>query len=86
MKEEQNMSYMTKMKTCLKQTGQLHTLRKNNGYKEKQKEKDRKNKRQKLGSWTLITREKLVHYRLDIFPRWTFWNGQRILCFWFTNL
>jgi len=53
MKEEQNMSYMTKMKTCLKQTGQLHTLRKNNGYKEKQKEKDRKNKRQKLRSWTL---------------------------------
>ena len=32
---------MTKMKTCLKQTGQLHTSRKNNGYKEKQKEKDR---------------------------------------------
>jgi hypothetical protein len=41
---------MTKMKTCLRQTGQLHTSRKNNGYKEKQKEKDRKNKRQKLGS------------------------------------
>jgi hypothetical protein len=51
MKEEQNMFYMTKMKTCLKQTGQLHTLRKNkHGYKEKQKEKDRKNKGQKLGS------------------------------------
>jgi len=53
MKEEQNMSYMTKMKTCLKQTGQLHTLRNNNGYKEKQKEEDRKDKRQKLRSWTL---------------------------------
>jgi len=48
MKEEQNMFYMTKMKHCLNQTGQLHTLRKNNGYKEKQKEKDRENKRQKL--------------------------------------
>jgi len=41
MKEEQNMSYMIKMKTCLKQIGQLHTLRKNNGYKEKQKEEAR---------------------------------------------
>ena len=49
MKEEQNMSYMTKMKTCLKQTGQLHTSRKNNGYKERQKEtetqKERRNSR-----------------------------------------
>ena len=32
MKEEQNMSYTTKMKTCLKQTGQLHTLKKNKKY------------------------------------------------------
>jgi len=53
MQEEQNMSYMTKMKTCLKQIILAQTLRNNNGYKEKQKEKDRKDKRQKLRSWTL---------------------------------